>query len=79
MCHSAEAALRLPSLDTHAFNYTHATYKWSANVMDTTWVSDDVRLPCDNNCGEELPPIVKQTREELHGALAIAIDLLENL
>jgi len=29
------------SSDTHAFYYTHATYEWSANVMDTTWVSDD--------------------------------------
>ena len=29
------------SSDTHAFYYTHATLQWSANVMDTTWVSDD--------------------------------------
>ena len=27
------------SSDTHAFYYTHA--EWSANVMDTTWVSND--------------------------------------
>jgi len=38
-----------------------------------------LRLRGDNNCGEELPPLVEDTREELHGALAIAIDLLENL
>jgi len=39
-----ETSCTLSSSDTHAFYYTNAMYEWSANVMDTTWVSDNGTL-----------------------------------